>query len=376
MSLWTERNIKALIRSLVELYYDDQDTRMRGFSRLRAVNLRHFVEQNGRKPTKEEKLAMLKEFIATTGIDPNITLALEKQIRNYLRNEVKDVPIVKHFLSQIRGFGPILSAGLYAYFNPYGNDANPADHPSSFIKYAGLHVDKDGKAIRKERDKKLEFNPKVRVLLWKVAASFLKAHTEPYADIYYHWKPLEIAKLNNPLKDPRNCPLYEGCAKRLKAKAERVGREPKAMPCKAHIHYRACRHMQKRFLIDFWIQWRQLEGLPVNKPYAVAVLGHEDHPEIHKEKECPDCGASFDQFWLYGLPQVLFCPHCGVKLDPKKMKSAKPPQDDVDLAGEEPFGDGEDRPDDGGSDASEAKMVEDTWTDEDDNGVNGGGGDN
>ena len=35
------------------------------------------------------------------------------------------------------------------------------------------------------------------------------------------------------------------------------------------------RKMVKRFLADFWVAWRRLEGLTVTEPYATAILGHE-----------------------------------------------------------------------------------------------------
>ncbi len=68
--------------------------------------------------------------------------------------------------------------------------------------------------------------------------------------------------------------FYEGCVKRLKARASRTGLVSKALPCKKHIDYRARRKMVKRFLLDFWLVWRRLEGLPTSEPYAIAILKH------------------------------------------------------------------------------------------------------
>ena len=39
----------------------------------------------------------------------------------------------------------------------------------------------------------------------------------------------------------------------------------------------AIRYMVKEFLRALWIEWRTLEGLPVDDPYAVAKLGHPKH---------------------------------------------------------------------------------------------------
>ncbi len=45
-----------------------------------------------------------------------------------------------------------------------------------------------------------------------------------------------------------------------------------------HRHNRAFRHMIKLFLSNMWEVWREGEGLPVEKPYAFAIL---KHPEGH-----------------------------------------------------------------------------------------------
>lgn len=42
-----------------------------------------------------------------------------------------------------------------------------------------------------------------------------------------------------------------------------------------HVHYQALRKMIKLFLACFWLVWRQVEGLPVSKPYAIDKLGHD-----------------------------------------------------------------------------------------------------
>ena len=60
-----------------------------------------------------------------------------------------------------------------------------------------------------------------------------------------------------------------------------------------HTHAMARRYMIKRFLIDLWMIWREIAGLPVVPPYEVAKLGHVHSGELHidylkrtlKEKE-------------------------------------------------------------------------------------------
>ena len=135
-------NVKEKIRTLVEVYYDVQDVRIRTFNRLR-------------------------QFGRIEGVDPHHLKKLEAEIRQYIWNEIKDLPIVEKFLKNIRGIGPVLAGGLVTLF-----DINKADRPSGFWHYAGLHV-VNGKAPKRKRGKKLDYNPKAKVLCWKLGRSFL-----------------------------------------------------------------------------------------------------------------------------------------------------------------------------------------------------------
>jgi hypothetical protein len=225
------------IRKLVEIYYDVQDVRIRTANRLRTVG-------------------------EVEGVDPDILKRLENQIKNYIKAEIKNIPIVKNYLRNIKGIGVILAGALISFL-----DIRKTDHASSFWKYMGLHV-KDGKAVKRERGSKIDYNPKLKPFYWKIGKSFIRAKTPFYIDIYYKTKQEEIKKLNNPIENPKNCPYYEECIERLKAKAERTGKEAKNPPCRLHIDLRAMRKMVKRFLSDFWVEWRKYEGLPVTPPYA------------------------------------------------------------------------------------------------------------
>jgi hypothetical protein len=137
----------------------------------------------------------------------------------------------------------------------------------------------EGKAVKREKGKRTDYNPRLKVLSWKIADSFVKSRSPLYRHIYDRAKIEEAAKLKHPEKDPKNCPFYIPCLIRLSETAKRKGSKPKGLPCKKHIDYRARRKMVKRFLADLWAIWRSLEGLPVSKPYAVAILGHDEEPQ-------------------------------------------------------------------------------------------------
>lgn len=227
---------KARIRTLIDIYYDTQDVRIRTFNRLRTAG-------------------------KVEGINPNLLKELEKEIREYIHTELKDLPLYA-WLRGVKGIGPILAGGLISHI-----DIAKADHASSLWKFFGLHV-KEGKAVRRRKGEKLDFNIKMRTLAWKIADSFIKRKTPFYTDIYYEAKKLESEKL-------RNCAMRKECLRMLSGRARRVGTAPKQPPCKLHAHYRAVRKMVKRFLLDLWVHWRNLEGLPVSQPYAIAILGHQ-----------------------------------------------------------------------------------------------------
>ena len=180
----------------------------------------------------------------------------EKELAKEIEKELENIPIYREYLSQIKGLGPVLSASLITTFDVY-----KAEHPSSFWKYAGLHVE-NGKAVKRQRGKKVDYNPNAKTLAWKVGRQLLMSNNPFYRNLYEKFREYERNKLNNPENDPKACPLYSECSKSLK-KAERPS-------CKMHIHMRALRKMIKYFLAELHIHWRKIEGLPVSAPYGVA----------------------------------------------------------------------------------------------------------
>jgi hypothetical protein len=216
------------IRNLVEIYYDVQDVRIRSFNRLRQIG-------------------------SVEGMHPEALKKLETEIKKYIENEIKTEPIAK-WLLKTKGIGSVLAGGILSYF-----DVSKTEHVSSFWKYAGLSVE-SGKAVKRKHGVKTDFNPRAKVLMWKVGDSFIKHRTPFYRDLYDKTKIEENTKLNDPLKNPKNCTEYENCMKRLK--------KAKKPSCKMHIHRRASRKMVKRFLADLWVEWRTIEGLPISEPYS------------------------------------------------------------------------------------------------------------
>lgn len=204
----------------------------------------------------------------------NLLLESEESYKKVLEANIKDHPVFTGFLSQVKGCGPMMSANIIAYLDPY-----KARHASSFRKYAGLDVvttkDKDGNPVvdedgsivthgRKMGDtedyeyidkngnkaikKGLTYNPKLKSKLIGVLASgIIKAKDPVYTKIYYDYK----IRLEN---HPKH-------------------REKSA----AHRNNMALRYMIQKFLSNLWVYWRTLEGLEVTLPYEVDKLGMRPH---------------------------------------------------------------------------------------------------
>lgn len=99
-----------------------------------------------------------------------------------------------------------------------------------------------GKAPKRKANHHYLFNTRGKTLAWKIAGQFLKQGDDEYRNLYYQIK--ENEKLKNPeIKD-------------------------------GHAHNRALRKVAKVFLANLWLNWRELEGLPIRMPYAHEKLGH------------------------------------------------------------------------------------------------------
>lgn len=204
----------------------------------------------------------------------NLLLDSEESYKKVLTDNIKDHPVYVGFLANVKGCGPMMSANILAYLDPY-----KARHASSFRKYAGLDVvatkDKDGNPVvdedgnivthgRKMGDtedyeytdkngnkaikKGLTYNPKLKSKLIGVLASgMIKAKDPVYTKIYYDYK---LRLENHPKHKEKSA---------------------------AHRNNMALRYMIQKFLSNLWVYWRELEGLEVTLPYEVDKLGMRPH---------------------------------------------------------------------------------------------------
>lgn len=261
-----------IIRALVEMYYDFQDQRIITGNRIDG-NVRQELINND----DIEKYGV-KDILANTK-------SFEKEIQKRLTNEIKAYPLYSDYLLNIQGIGVILSAGIMAYIENVGRFKNI----SSLWQYAGLGMNtfcnkcnkptyvevkydtKTAKRLRpmKQCDKcgsdtvsmrqkrttgyQSNYNDKFKVLCWKIASSFVKqsAAKSGYRRIY------DQVKADEHTKHPETV-IING------KKTQNDG----------HLHNKAMRKTVKIFLSHIWTTWRQMENLPVTKPYESQVLKH------------------------------------------------------------------------------------------------------
>jgi hypothetical protein len=204
-------------------------------------------------------------------------LDLEKSEAQHFRrlgNVLGEYPIYVEFLEGVRGIGPAMAGVIVSEI-----DIGKARHPSSLWKYAGIDVGPDGAGrsrreehmvdveyVTKDGDTKVRkgitYNPFLKTKLMGVlTSSFLRAGDNKYADIYNGYKTrLENHAVYGVANDAARIAEFK------EVKKQKYGP-------KGHRHNMAMRYMAKQFLVDLYVAWRTLEGLPVNVPYAEAKLG-------------------------------------------------------------------------------------------------------
>ena len=228
------------LRELVEAYYDIQDVRMQTSNR---------VQNRASKEILEPKTANeISDLLAAT-LKP-----LESNLQTRIMKEVKNHVAWEGFLSKVYGIGPCLAGGIISWIG----DVKRFETVSKLWRYFGLAVI-NGKSERLKAGEKIHYNPKCKILAWKVGQSFVKVG-KAYRGLYDNKVAFYKAK--------------GGCG----GEHEREGEEGKRVkkPCveTGHIHNMAIRAVVKIFLQHVWCSWREIEGLPVTEPYPIAKLGH------------------------------------------------------------------------------------------------------
>lgn len=196
------------------------------------------------------------------------------------------------WLERVRGIGPTLACKLLARL-----DATKADHASSFFAYCGLAT-VPGERYRCEtcglvngwpvgykvtgKHQALHTKKACKGALVRVAgpddgvrvAQPKSARGVPASYDAYAKKIMYLVGTSFLKAGPKS--PYEQCyrASRATLEVERPGWPD------GRKHLTALRKTEKLFLSHLWEVWREAIGLPTSEPYAMRVLGHDDHAKI------------------------------------------------------------------------------------------------
>lgn len=296
----SEGNIKSeLGRMIAGSFYDHQEVRITEFNRIRDIIRRKLegIPLVGSAEKKKEDKEKFKEKFVDKKIPEYLNqmvkekkigekekfyieriLEVQKNAEKY-ENEYKKLmmefvesePIYTKFLSKVKGISGVLSANLIKEFGYCEN----APHISSLWKYCGMHVD-NGEAPVRKRGEKLEFNARLRTMVWKISDSFVKQRTPFYREIYDKEKARQVKMLEDwqgKLTKEQKVKLKK--ITKRKEKREFVNQfNPRAPVSLMNADLRARRKMIKIFLAHYWQATRELTGQETNVPYAGGKLNH------------------------------------------------------------------------------------------------------
>ena len=159
---------------------------------------------------------------------------IEKMLLKRIRNQLIGHPIWEGYLKDVKGVGPVIAASLIGEIG----DANKFEKTSDLWAYAGKAV-VDGKAQRRIHGQKANWNKYLQLVLWKFGSSVVKVgarYKSKYCDLYYSRKKYEEEN-------------HDRTCKTIQEKGE-------CSAPKLHIHSRAVRYIEKKFLSDLYHYWK------------------------------------------------------------------------------------------------------------------------
>lgn len=243
---WRERMIKQYhsykypqLRMNVVDYYDNQSRRLAFENRVRIYTEIGLVG--------EKNKAANDEYVKNSN-------TLERHYNKIIEEEISKIPIYSEYLAGIRGIGPVTAGCLISYIDGMDEQGRQTiarfDTISALHRYAGLSAI-DGKAQKRTLGRHIDYNPKLKTLMFKIGSSFIKAKNQKYRAVYDE--------------------AHEQYDKRGKWSKD----NPTGNKNKLHTMFRSMKKMERVFLANVWVKWRELEGLPVSDPYVFAVAGHD-----------------------------------------------------------------------------------------------------
>lgn len=288
-------------------YYGFQDVRMKTMNRIRDIIRKKaenipFDKTEEKKEKKDytkkykdskliDKWTKLESVGAISGEEYDFLLEcwnsikeaqnLENEYKKLMEKYVEGKPIYNIFLKKIRGMGKVLSTNLLVEFG----DCSQYVYVSRLWAHTGYSVLPNGKAPRLQKGVEVNFNPKLRTMVWKVSDSLLKHNKGVYRQVYDTEKKKHLQRMNNSKckycgktteeHNSRKCEDGKEVTLNDFIMPERFNEDGTPPWSRGHAHNRALRKMVKIFLDHYWHCARELAGLPATKTYVEGVLKHD-----------------------------------------------------------------------------------------------------
>jgi hypothetical protein len=167
-----------------------------------------------------------------------------KAIEKALTSLAASLPVAP-WVEGVRGFGMLSLAGVVGECGDVGSYKSV----SAVWKRFGLAVVNGGRQRRVTGPDAIEhgYSPSRRSVAWNLGTSLMRAQkaSDPYRQFYDREKERQAAK-DRPVKND---------AGQVEGEPALVSEDGKLS--KGHAHNRACRHMTKRLLADFYGEWRR-----------------------------------------------------------------------------------------------------------------------
>ncbi|MBA7707796.1 hypothetical protein ES703_116679 [subsurface metagenome] len=233
------------------------------------VRQSHLVKQNIHDTETEELYQRLRD--------------LEDYIDGKVVDLIKAHPAYPWF-SRVKGVGGENIGKVVAPI-----DIEKPNTISALWKFTGFSVE-DGTAPRRVKGGgKLSYNSQLRSMCWRLASSLKRTKGKFYE---YYIKEKEkyqerfLSQGCKILATPRGKWVCSNCGASWEKQRDitpccdspqiekKLRQEPPGVIWAGHLDAMAVRKMIKLFLACLWLVWREAEGLPVSKPYAIDRLGH------------------------------------------------------------------------------------------------------
>lgn len=296
------------LRWIADAYEQAQRVRIESGERIRAI-VQGRDERTGAGRERAEAGKMLVAIRRGEDDGPVVLLGrtyrrhweAEQELRRAMNTALAEHPAWP-WLSQVKGIGATLAAKLLARL-----DVSRAPHPSSFWSYCGLATVPGVEYRCTTCGLRTSYPVRYRVK---------PVHTRPddgttcAGQLTQGRGPEQNIRVAQPRPASGEKASYDQYAKKVcyligvsfvrskSAYGEFYRRERQRLAeerpgwTTGRLHYAALRKTEKLFLAHLWVVWRRVAGLPIEAPYAQAVLNRPDYipPEAMVQAE-PETAA-------------------------------------------------------------------------------------